>query len=372
MNISLLLFIWFLVLAAFFKDRDDEKGRSIYIILCFALLIFFSACRCLYYGQIGSDTYKYCNLFKSMHDYSWSEIWGLFLGGYVYGEEESDIGYLYFQKVISLVTSSFHLFTFIAQLMFYVPFYFCLKKYTHNITELVFALIFYTILVYGHSNTGARQFYAMGFGVLFFILCGNKKYKWAILSLLAGMTIHRSLGLVVLPFALNFLNTRHIKLIHIITFCLFPLVMIFPNEIIVFMGNIAGKEQYAEYGQNGITGGTETFIFLLEMLSFICLIGISRKMIEMDSKLKQMYAMVPCFTFFGPLIYSNGSMIRISMYMYLYLTILFPVAIKGISGKNFKPVLYCAMSALMFLALISNHNAVAYDFFWNVDPQDTW
>lgn len=287
---------------------------------------------------------------------------------YVYNESEEDIGYLLLQKLVSLYTSDFHLFTFIAELLFFVPFGMLLYRYAKSSLELCFAFIFYLALVHVHAMTGARQFYAMGFGIMFFLFYTEKRYTHAAIALLAGMSIHLSLLLTVIPFALSFLRPMSLKYVHVILFVGFPIVMMMPNTFIAFMGNFIGSEKYAEYGMKAVVGGTETFIFLLEFLSLLCLFGI--KKIELaNEKKKYLYAMVPCFTFFGPLIYSNGSMMRISMYSYLYLTLLLPLAVEGLF-KNNKNETICFMTVALSLLML--RGGQDYYFFWQVDPVITW
>lgn len=129
-----------------------------------------------------------------------------------------------------------------------------------------------------------------------------------------------------------------------------------------------GVDKYEDYGSRAVVGGTETFIFLLESLSLLCYIGISKADLENSKNVKHLYSMLPCFTFFGPLIYSNGSMIRISMYSYMYLTLLVPLALKGIFKKHYNEAMWVF---ILSLSLLMGNNLTCY-FFWQVDPVYTW
>lgn len=369
MNLQLILICAFILLGLGFKGKQKNSAKKAYIIICCILLVLSASLRSLDYGNEGSDTMNYYYMFKTIGDSSFSDIWKMGIDRYFYGTSEEDIGYLLLVKIINLVTSDFHVFTFIAQLIFFVPFGVYLYKYSTNIGELMFAFVFYLALVHSHAMTGTRQFYAMGFGILFFLYSNEKKYKLAIVSLLLGMSIHLSMLLVVLPFVLSFLKPSQLKATHLILFLSFPIVMLMPNQIIAFMGGLIGSEKYVEYGMKGVAGGTETFILLLELLSLLCYWGIKKKNLSND-KIKKLYAMVPCFTFFGPLIYSNGSMIRISMYSYLYLTLLLPLAVQGRFQKYYALMLYLFILLLSILILVNSNNE--YYFFWQVDPVSTW
>ncbi|WP_303005529.1 EpsG family protein [Bacteroides congonensis] len=369
MNLHLILICAFILLGLGLRGKTQASVRKAYIFICCILLVLSASLRSLDYGHEGSDTMNYYYMFQAIGDYSFSDIWKMAINRYVYGTSEEDIGFLLLEKVISLVTSDFHVFTFIAQLVFFVPFGIYLYKYSTSIGDLIFAFVFYLALVHTHAMTGTRQFYAMGFGILFFLYSNDKKYKSAIISLVLGMSIHLSLLLVVLPFVLSYLKPSQLKAIHLLLFLSFPIVMLMPNQIISFMGGLIGSEKYAEYGTKGVVGGTETFIFLLELLSLLCYWGIKKESM-LNDKIKRMYAMVPCFTFFGPLIYSSGSMIRISMYSYLYLTLLLPLAVQSRFRKDYTLVLSIFIAVLSLLVLMNSTSD--YHFFWQVDPISTW
>ena len=366
MNLTLVLISLLVILGLI--SQNTSQGRKNYIIISCLLLLLSASLRSLSYGSVGNDTMNYFHMFTNITESSWSEIWDMFVARYFASGGEEDIGFLVLMKLISYITSSFHAFTFIAELLFFIPFGIYLYRFSNGILELIFAFIFYTALVHTHAMSGARQFYAMGFGILVFLYFCKKEYKKAAISLLLGATIHLSLLLVVLPCLVAYLTPKQMKTIHIALFILFPIVMLMPNQIISFMGNVIGVERYADYGSQDVVGGTETFIFLLELLSLICYIGISKEDIENSNDIKNLYAMIPCFTFFGPLIFSNGSMIRISMYSYMYLTLLLPYALKGIFKSNYKEVMCIFILALSFLM----KGSMTYHFFWQVDPIYTW
>lgn len=371
MNINLILILCIVLLGGILSATDTPKVRKSYIIFCSFLMILSAALRNLGYGAEGADTMNYFYMFKNISDSSWQEIWQLFVARYFASGGEEDIGFLILMKVISCFTNSFHVFTFVAQLLFFVPFGIYLYRFSRSMLDLMFAFVFYLSLVHSHAMTGARQFYAMGFGIMVFLYFYKKQYKYALISLVLGMTLHLSLLLVVIPCFLSYLSPVRLKRIHLCLWFLFPVVMIIPNQIISFMGTFVGVEKYADYGSRAIAGGTETFIFLLEALSLFCYIGIKTEDLVTSRKIKTLYAMVPCFTFFGPLIYSNGSMIRISMYSYMYLTLLLPFALRGLVKGNGKLAIWMAIFVLSVLSLKGGYGD-SYYFFWEVDPQYTW
>ena len=130
------------------------------------------------------------------------------------------------------------------------------------------------------------------------------------------------------------------------------------------MGNTVGMEKYAEYGANAVQGGSETFIFLIEALSLFTLFAIKNKDLLANRNVRIFYVMAPLLTFFAPLIISNGSMIRISLYYHLFLALLVPFAIDCAFGKKNSGAVYAiAIGALSFLTLAGG-GGITYYFFW--------
>ena len=135
--------------------------------------------------------------------------------------------------------------------------------------------------------------------------------------------------------------------------------------MIQFMGNTVNMERYAEYGANAVRGGSETFIFLIEALSLFTLLAIKNKDLLANRNVRIFYVMAPLFTFFAPLIISNGSMIRISLYYHLFLALLVPFAIDCAFGTKNNGVVYViAIGALSALSLAGG--GMTYYFFWQI------
>ncbi len=135
------------------------------------------------------------------------------------------------------------------------------------------------------------------------------------------------------------------------------------------MGMFIGSEKYARYGTGISQGGANTFILLLLGMSILCLILVDKNKLE-NPDIRQLYCMVPVFTFFGPLVNSNGSMIRISLYFYVYLTVIIPIILRHSLGNKYKDYLYIFILALIILML--KNESLDYHFFWESDPINLW
>lgn len=371
MNLKLILIIIFFVGAIVFS-KDAHKGKSKFIRWCTTFLWLSVVLESVYYGTQnggGADTLNYAQMFKDDIQMSFSEIWDMFVGRYSKGDGDYDIGFLLLEWVISRISGSYHIFRAVACLLFFIPFAKLLDKYCTNILDVLFAELLYLALFHTFAMYGARQLYALGFGLMFFLFYSQKRNKSAIVTLILGVSIHMSSLLVLIPFALSFLPNKTIKTAHWIALLLIPVVWLVANPIISYMGNAIGMEKYAAYGEGEMQGGATTYILLSEALSIICL-ALTKKDCFEDAKFKYLYAMAPVFTLFAPLIASNGSMIRITLYSQIYVTALLPYLFTYRLGDKSKSYLWAMIAALCFLMLKGGH--YPYEFFWRADPVYLW
>lgn len=367
MYINYILIPFVIVFGLIFSSNDTKRNRLIYIILCSVVLIFIAAMRSPEWmtNTYHIDTLIYRGYFEDTFDMGWDEFWQTFYLRYFAGDNERDVGFVVLNKIISLFTHEFWVFSLIADLLFFVPFGIILYRYCSRVRQIMFAFIFYVAMVQIFFLGGARQMFSLGFDLMALIAIIDKKRFLAIVFFLLGMTIHFSSLLFALPlFAIWYdLKPGPLKTLHAVCFVVFPVVLMLPNQMIQLMGNAVGLEKYAKYGNDDVQGGSETFIFLIEFLSLFCLLAIKRNDLANSRTLRYFYVMAPLLTFFAPLIISNGSMIRISLYYHLFLTLLVPFAIDCAFGKRNSGAVYAvAIGALSFLTLAGG--SITYYFFW--------
>lgn len=336
----------------------------IYIIIISLILILESSLRSLF---LIEDTYSYYVMFTvRVPDMSWDEIWLNFVNRYfrhIPLDEEFDIGFYVLQKVISSLTNSFQLFTFLSQLIFFIPMGIMLYKYSINTRQLIFAFVFYVALLHVSALGGGRQLLARGCWIMAFMLVNEKKIVKGAIWLFVGLTFHFSILAVLLAVALSFLKSGQLKLIHMVTILALPIVFLFPVMLIQNMASLAGSDRYASYGEHAITGGANVFIILILSLSVFCFVVLRKNNLESNVRLKQLYPMLPCLTIFAPLIIVDGVMIRLSSYFHMFLMLLVPYAIEGFKDKRIVVFIYTLMvGALVFLAL--KNGGLRYYFFW--------
>lgn len=368
MHINIFLILFVVLLGLLMAVDDNLKKRRLYIILCSIVLILVAALRSAEWMtfRYNIDTLNYKNYFETYLEMNWGECWTLAYDRYFGHGGESDIGFIILNKMIGWFTHSFYVYSIIADLIFFIPFGIVLYRYSNSIRQLIFAFVFYIALIQIFLFGGGRQMFAIGFDILAFLAMVDKKRLVSILLFLVGVTIHFSSILFLWPLLLLWFNTgpRTLKWAHVLGFILVPLILAFPNQIIVFMGEASGLEKYTNYGTGEIRGGATVFVLLMEALSLFCLFAIRHSDLKKYSSIRLLYPMLPLITILAPLIRSNGTMIRISLYYHLYLVLLVPYAMDCIFklDKNKSAAYTAAVVGLAILAL--QGGGTEYYFFW--------
>lgn len=367
MKINLFLVPFVMIIGLLFINHDTKKNRLLYIILCCIAFLLVAVLRSpewmTHYYHI--DTLVYKQNFESIIEMKWGELWTMAYERYFAHGDEGDIGYLFLTKIISWFTHDFYIYSFLVDLIFFIPFGVIIYRYTTNIIQIIFALLFYIALVQIFIISGARQISSIGLDMMALLSLLDKKIGRAILLVCLGVTIHFSSILFLLPLLMIWKQTKPatLKWFHIVCFFLFPIVLAFPNQIIVFMGESVGMEKYALYGEGDVEGGIGLFVVLIELMSLFCLIAIKKQNLVEFYVYRVFYVMTPLFTFFAPLIRSNGSMIRISLYYHIFLMLLVPYAIDCMFKKETRSAIY-SIAIIALAVLTVSSGGITYYFFW--------
>ena len=360
MNIDLIVFPLIIVIAFLCGQKNTPKNRKWFIIIVSIVLLLKASLRSL---SVGSDTASYYLNFIDVINTPWRDILSGFIDRYSSISGDYDYGYLIFQKIISLFTEDFHVFTFIAQLLFYVPFGIFLYRFCSDFLQLTFAFVLYNALFMGLPMANARQFYSIGLSIMVYLCLYDKKYVMCALWLFLGFIIHQTCLLGLLPIMLWTISTKYIKKGVLVAFALFPIILLYCNQVIYLMGSFVENERYMEYGLHEIQGGAITYIVSSLAMCIFCYIFLNERRLLVSRKARFLYVMLPLTIIFVPLIYSNGSMIRIVMYYQICFVVLFPYAIDcAIANKNRLSVYVICIVLLIFMSVSAT--GPYYYFFW--------
>ncbi len=348
------------------NNMEIGKKKALYISICLVLCWLIASLRSVeWVASLHMDAEGYSHIFERISLSSWEEIFSAFIFRYFYHIGESDIGYFVLNKLVAYITCDYNCLSLIVTPLFLIPFGILLYKHTTNVHQIIFAFIFYIALIQIHMISGARQMFAIGFDIAAIMFFMERKINRALFFYIVGITIHFSSLITIIPILLMCFNfkAKTLKVLHLVSILLFPLVYVNPNRIIVIMGNLVAMEKYSNYGLSDVQGGANTFIFLIGMLSIFCFFAFNSKYLEMNKSVRHIYTMIPLLTFFGPLVNSSGSMMRISLYFFIYFAILIPRGIDQIVPKRCLSLAHVIVMSFL-ITLIFKSGVLNYHFMW--------
>ena len=357
------VFFWGAICAS---TGNTLRNRKIYIFIILTILTLESGLRGL---SVGSDTNNYYWIYEYHSNLSWNEIWDAFVDRYVKWNSDEDIGFMVYNKLLSYVSSDFSVYLIICALTFFIPLGCLLTKYTKDFTQLIFIFVLYVALFNMIAMSGVRKEIALGATIAAFMCYTEKRYKYCALYLILGTFIHLSALLFLLIPLLGMLNLNKLRTLHLASFFTIPLVILFSGGLIILMGDMVESEKFAKYGEEEAAGGGLTFMILLELISLICLITFSKVKASKDIFFKRLYTVLPCFTFFAPLITNNGTMIRISQYFHIYILLLIPYALDILGKGQNRVFLYIILEIFLIVMSLNVGGGIEYKFIWDDNIQ---
>lgn len=357
--IIVLLFGFFLITL----NRQGSTERKVYIILTCTLLVLESSLRSV---LVGPDTYSYCVEFMDVKGESWGDIWHGFIDAYIYGVGK-DPGFHVLIKFFLNFSDNFNLFLLLIALIFFVPLGKILYKNTTTIWQLMFAFVLYIALFHIIALSGIRQQIATGGCFMAYLCLGKDKPIRASIILLVSTTFHVSALLFFLMLAAYFLFLKkevHVeKQIHFVSLLLIPVMLVSAKGFMGWLASFLANDYYGVYSEKIMAGGAETFVLLMELLSFICFVCINKENIKNNKSYNLLYATLPMTTLFAPLIMLDGAMIRLVQYFSIFMLLLFPLSVE-LKFKGSRNTIY--LIAIIILLILSLRNPFNYSFFWDV------
>lgn len=363
MDIRVYLFIIIIVSGfLFMMTGDTPRNRRIYIDIVLLLLLLESCLRGL---SVGSDTFRYSELFAEVQSMSWREIIQAMKNRYLYHVDDTDAGYIVLEKLVHLFSHDFNVFLFVCGIFFFIPFRQLLRWIDLDMKSLVLLFVFYVALFNPIAMSGTRKVVSLGLTIWVFLDYMDKKYIWAGIWLLIAASIHMTAIVVLLVPVIDFLSAPIKKGVHGVSFLFIPFMIIASSSVILFMAEAVDNEHYAIYAQDP-EGGGMTFVILMELLFLACFFLFKISDLQGSKKLSHLYSMLPMATILVPLITNNGSMIRLSQYFHVYTLLFLPMLVdRVVNKKNQIAVIVVLIVVLMAMSLRTNGLGSEYYFFWN-------
>lgn len=331
-------------------NKYNKNKVTPYVNYVILILILQSALRDY---SVGADTENYIRQYKEIFSTPWHEIFQNFVDVYKLGEGK-DAGFPLLMKFLSVFNVSPRLYLFIIAAIFFIPLGYLMKTYLKDVFEVFISFCFYQALFYSFfSITGIRQTIATAFAFISLICLQKKKTVLFVIFILLGSFIHKSLLIFLVAFFIYDIFKRA-KLGLIVSYCLFPVVMVFGRVISSFMATVAASDIYEIYSDSGYNAqGALMFAAGLIVCSILVLYNFKKIANERYANF-----LINCLSLsivFTPLAWVDPSLMRITQYFSIFTIFLVPFVYRTFGKhRNIFLVLFC----ILCIFTVIRHNYV--------------
>ncbi len=365
MIVNLVVIFLILIIGSIFNriyklNSDTNYVRKKYIKFICIILILQSGLRNV---AVGPDTYNYFNKYENIKTKTWVDIYNTTIEYYKTGNSLiRDPGYDFFQKTVQLISKNFQFFLFVIAIIFFSAFGTFVYRNTKRLKDVILAFLIYSVLFSTFfSYTGQRQTIATALILFSYEFIKKKKILPFLFLVLIASTIHKS-ALIFIPF--YFINQiKKTKNFYRIVLLLFPIIMIYSNNLANFFIILGGYELYNQY--EGAGSYTFTTIFLA--ISVIALLR-SKIILKYNPKAQYFYNAFAIALLFLPLTWFNPSAMRVVQYFSIFMVLFIPEIIHSFNYISVKIGVSIAKFTIILLIVLfikSNwNNSMPYGFFW--------
>lgn len=353
---TFILILYILLLYHFiYRTHVKDKSKT----FCFWTAVVMFLISSLRHEAVGNDTYAYMQHFENFN-MTWGEIWQNFLLKYMTPSAVigKDPGIDVFDKVVGYIIPNGRWYISLVSLITIGTIAYFIYDNAKTLRSVCFSFIFFATLFYQYiPNSAVRQSIAMVCLLWGYKLLKNRKFwQFAVMVLLAS-TFHKSalIGITMLPL----MFTKRIKVVYLFALMGFIMVLLFPNQIALFLGG--ENEVYASYvgGDYYNRANRPVMIIFLILILFILTYFILIK----DEKLieNRIYYYGCALTFLSvPLIWVDPSALRLISYFGLFMPLLIGNEIDWYLPNS--KMIYAVIVLAFFLKnMFGNDN---YHFMW--------
>lgn len=354
MNSSLIILMLIFIAYIFLKGNIEYGKRNLIIFGCI-LLTLESGLRHI---SVGPDTYTYYKIFISTCDTSWNKLFTVIFDS---ASELRDPAFLIVQKIFYSIVPSWQIF-----LLFVSSFYFyalgrLFNKYIPSISGVFFAFVLYLALFHIIALSGIRQQITMSLSMLIIPWINDRKWFKTLIVICVGSMIHISMLFIVLLIPLMYVSPQKAKLIYIFAILLIPIVAINARPIVAYMASFLESDYYSQYAKVENQANPMLYVILCSLISIYQCYN-SKYLLRIHS-IRFIVPTCILMTLFVPLIFLDGTMIRIGQYFTLYMMVSLPVLfLKVKCGRIIQLIM------ILYLSFTILRNPVEYSFFWTYNP----
>ena len=328
--------------------EEKNKFALTFFFLFLTLLIM------LRHESVGTDTKNYIGHFLRFNRTEWMDLWQI----------DMEIGYPYFNKMISLFSEEPHFFLAVTSFLVSAMIYPTYKRLCVDASLNV--VLFCTMSTFVMMFSGIKQTLAIGIGFIAYDFTRQKKLIPFILSVLLAMSFHTSAFMLAFMYPLY-----HARIPKKSLFIVIPVLTVcFVYNRQIFGALTLILEQYTEYNTEITSTGAYTMLTLFGVfVAFSFLIPDERKLDEETIGLRNFLLLTFILQMFAPL---HSLAMRMGYYYMIFVPLLLPKVIECRS-KRWNQVAILGRHVMVGFFLLyffvsasggGGLNVFPYHFFW--------
>lgn len=354
MKIQIVILVILLFLYFVYSHKQKNAKRNFITWGC--LLLGFEAG--LRHIAVGPDTSGYYEAFQNIKRTTWPEV----LSGFISSASDfRDPAYAVIEKAFSTISPSWQLFLIAISAFYFLALWKLLNRYIRTIDGVLLAFILYLSLFNIFALSGIRQCITMGIAFYLIPLINEKKWSIVVPTIIAGSTIHISLLFMLFFIPLMMIPDKPKRIIYFFVIILIPFIAIRSREIIAFITSFMANDYYAGYVDAEQEGNPIAFVAICSSISIYEYFNYKKLTICPNTAF-----LIPSnilMTIFMPLIFLDGTMIRIGQYFTVYLMVSLPLIFDHL---NYRKVVYFVCFAFLAFQILTSK--FEYYFFWETIP----
>lgn len=333
------------------RKIDYKKKNNISLFAFFLILLLLVMLR---HESVGSDTRNYANIFEKISRMSWEDL----------GKESLEVGFLYFNKAISLISKEPQFFFAVTAVVVIAMIYPTYRRLCEDpsLTIAIFCIMSTFVMMF----SGIRQMIAIGIGFIAYEFTRKRKLIPFIVCVILAMIFHTSAFMLVFMYPLYHVKITKKWLIAVIP--IMTLIFVFNKQIFTSIAVIL--ERYTKYDASMAETGAYTIIILFAFFSiFAFLIPEESKMDKETIGLRNFLLLSLVLQMFAPL---HTIAMRMNYYYIIFIPLLIPKIIECRS-KSWEQVAIVGRHVMVIFFLVyffisasdgGGLDVFPYHFFW--------
>lgn len=332
----------------YFQKEKKKRFALFAFFAIFALLIM------LRHESVGIDTYNYVKKFNEISRNDWV----------ILGESSVEIGFFYFNKIISVFFKDPQIFLAITAIVTLSMIYPTYKRLC--VDPALTIVLFCTMSTFVMMFSGIRQMIAIGIGFIAYEFTRNKKLIPFLISVVIAMSFHTSAFMIIFMYPLY--HTRITKKWLIVVVPLVSVIFLYNQAIFGLLALLLNR--YTKYDTNiELTGAYTILILFVMFVIFAFLIPDEKSLDNETIGLRNFLLLATVLQMFAPL---HTLAMRMNYYYIIFIPLLIPKIIENRSLK-WKQLAIVGRHVMVVFFLIyffisaqgeGNLNVFPYHFYW--------